>query len=504
MAAVANGHRTTRYDRPDMGEAGALVETAAGRSVEGHYGKGGRFLSVVATARNDGHGGDLLYRMQLFVDALAAQCARHALDAELVLVEWNPPADRPPLIEVLALPAAETLPVRIITVPAEVHATLEHADRLPLFQMIAKNVGIRRAQGRFVLATNVDVLLSDELVGALAGGSLDGNRLYRCDRYDVTADIPASAPIDEQLDLCADRVIRINRYNATVDVRTGEVYPIYPTKLPSSFPLAVVIAIRIFEHAWRKVKQIGRSSVDAARGGLRSIETRSRRGFAVAVRFARAPEDLRPAFTRKFRRVRARARFSLHELWSPRAISARIARLRARPRPEARRQSLLHRTLGRWRRLVADCRAAVEWEQARVMLHTNASGDFTLMSRRCWETVRGYPELQLFSMHLDSLLLYQAHYAGFDERCLTGRVYHLEHLSGFRPNTEAVQALNERLDKAAVPQITMEEFRTLILTMYKLREPIIFNGPDWGFLGEDFAEDGTAPTLGVTAPGVRT
>jgi hypothetical protein len=490
-----------------MGEAGALVETTAERSVDGHPGKGGRFLSVVATARNDNHGGDLLYRMQLFVDALAAQCERHGLDAELVLVEWNPPADQPPLIEVLALPPAGMLPVRIITVPAEIHATLDHADRLQLFQMIAKNVGIRRTQGRFVLATNVDVLLSDELVETLARASLAGDRVYRCDRYDVTADIPASAPIGRQLALCADRVIRINRYDATIDLRTGEVYRIYPTKLPSSFPLAVVITIRIFEQAWRKAKQIGRSSRDALRSVLRSIETRSRRGLAAAARFARAPERLPLAMKRKLRSVRARLRIALHERWSPRAIaaaiSARIAQLRARPRAETRR-SLLERALGRWRGLVADCRAALEWEQARVMLHTNTSGDFTLMSRRCWDAVRGYPELQLFSMHLDSLLLYQAHYAGFEEQCLTGRVYHLEHSSGFRPDTEAVQALNERLDKAAVPQVTMEEFRTLILRMYRLREPILFNGPDWGFAREDFAEEGTGPMVGATAPGVRT
>ena len=141
-----------------------MVDSATEYSMPGAAGARGHLISVVATARNDGHGGDLLYRMQLFVDALAAQCARHSLDAELVLVEWNPPADRPSLINVLALPPAELLPIRIITVPGEVHATLEHAAQLPLFQMIAKNVGIRRARGRFVLATNVDVLLSDELV----------------------------------------------------------------------------------------------------------------------------------------------------------------------------------------------------------------------------------------------------------------------------------------------------------------------------------------------------
>ena len=48
-------------------------------------------LSVVATTRNDNHGGSLTYRMQHFVDGFVEQCKRHQLSAELILVEWNPP-----------------------------------------------------------------------------------------------------------------------------------------------------------------------------------------------------------------------------------------------------------------------------------------------------------------------------------------------------------------------------------------------------------------------------
>src|SRR4051812_27398897 len=96
------------------------------------------YLSVVATARNDDHGGRLLYRMQLFVDGLIAQCNRYGLDAELVLVEWNPPTDRARLVEALRWPATSgRLTVRIIEVPSDVHARLRHSERLPLFQMIA-------------------------------------------------------------------------------------------------------------------------------------------------------------------------------------------------------------------------------------------------------------------------------------------------------------------------------------------------------------------------------
>jgi len=80
----------------------------------------GPYLSVVATARNDDHGGNPLYRMQLFVDGLIAQCDRHRLPAELVLVEWNPPTDRPRLAEVLRWPESDGwCRVRIVEVPPE-------------------------------------------------------------------------------------------------------------------------------------------------------------------------------------------------------------------------------------------------------------------------------------------------------------------------------------------------------------------------------------------------
>ena len=46
-------------------------------------------FSVVATSRNDDHGGNLLQRMRHFVDGFAAQCRRHGLAAELILVEWK-------------------------------------------------------------------------------------------------------------------------------------------------------------------------------------------------------------------------------------------------------------------------------------------------------------------------------------------------------------------------------------------------------------------------------
>ena len=144
-------------------------------------------LSVVATTRNDDHGGNQLARTQLFIEGLAEQSNRFELPVELVLVEWNPPPGRPPLAEALRWPRSDWFEPNIVVVPPEVHGKLPHAKGLPLFQMIAKNVGIRRAQAPLVLATNIDILFSDDLVKAFH--DLKADTMYRVDRRDIVADL---------------------------------------------------------------------------------------------------------------------------------------------------------------------------------------------------------------------------------------------------------------------------------------------------------------------------
>jgi hypothetical protein len=176
----------------------------------------GPYLSVVVTARNDDHGGNLLGRMQAFVNAWIAQSARHGLSSEMIIVEWNPPPDRPPLVEALKWPRdLGHCEVRFITVPPEVHQKYAHAEALPLYQMIAKNAGIRRARGRFVLATNIDIIFNDDLVRHLAEGRLEEGRMYRIDRHDVLTEVPVDAPVDEQLAYCETHLIRVNAREGT-------------------------------------------------------------------------------------------------------------------------------------------------------------------------------------------------------------------------------------------------------------------------------------------------
>ncbi|MCD6073918.1 MAG: hypothetical protein K0Q70_801, partial [Rhodospirillales bacterium] len=75
-------------------------------------------LSIVVTSRNDDHGGNLQKRMRLCFNGIFALAARHKLKCELIIVEWNPPADKPKLADVLPWPEGHPYcTVRIIEVP---------------------------------------------------------------------------------------------------------------------------------------------------------------------------------------------------------------------------------------------------------------------------------------------------------------------------------------------------------------------------------------------------
>ena len=182
-------------------------------------GAGEPYISLVVTARNDDHGGNLLPRMQAFVNGWLEQARRHDIASELIVVEWNPPQDRLRLAQALSWPDEQgPCQVRFIEVPPDIHRRFAHAEALPLYQMIAKNAGIRRARGRFVLVTNIDILFSTELVRFLGERRLQQDRMYRMDRHDVMSQVPVDAPVEEQLDYCRTHLIRINVREGTYNV----------------------------------------------------------------------------------------------------------------------------------------------------------------------------------------------------------------------------------------------------------------------------------------------
>jgi hypothetical protein len=165
--------------------------------------------------------------MRLFVTGLLEQAKRHNLCAELVIVEWNPPSNQPRLVDMIEWPTeAGSCTVRIIEVSPELHRYFENSDKLPFFQFIAKNVGIRRARSRFILATNMDILFSDELFRFFAAGQLQPERMYRIDRHDVRSDIPDEVSVEQQLNYCHENVIKIYTRGKVITLDNGNKTPL--------------------------------------------------------------------------------------------------------------------------------------------------------------------------------------------------------------------------------------------------------------------------------------
>lgn len=150
------------------------------------------YISVVIVGRNDGYGANFLDRLRMFMRSLDHQVARHPDLIELIIVEWNPLAGRESMKDVIDMP--KNYPVRIITVPADVHDSID--AEYPVLEFYAKNVGARRAHGAFVLLTNPDIIFSQEMINVFAVRGLDPDCFYRTDRFDFDGTGIESVPME--------------------------------------------------------------------------------------------------------------------------------------------------------------------------------------------------------------------------------------------------------------------------------------------------------------------
>jgi hypothetical protein len=454
-------------------------------------------VSVVVTSRNDDHGGDPLARLQACIDSLARQASAHRLRIEFVLVEWNPPEDRPPIREVLAVPHDPPgFTLRVVTVPSELHGRLPHGGALPLFQMLAKNVGIRRATGDFILATNIDVILSEELAGLLAG-PLRSGLFYRAFRFDI----PTGAGWT-----VGRRPPRWGRVNGPAGTRERGRLPAWDVFLVSRSPLAGILL--------RSTRRAAVLGLDLAVG---LVVRSAHRVLSAARRVARVLA--RPRRLMRLSALRrlgdAAAGVAAAALIAPRLLRRYAARLRSRRsrriRPSGALWTVVTVRLGGLSNLIRTLRTLAD------LPFTNACGDFTLMSREDWWRLRGYPEWPIFSWHLDSVLLLQARAAGIVEVVLPPRLraYHLDHELGSGYSPEGADVMFARLDRAGTPYLTNSDVLALASSLGSVGDgdPSTVAGPvlnlsGWGFAGEVLPEwtAGTpswapAPSLENAGPG---
>ena len=335
------------------------------------------YYSIVVTSRNDSHGGNIMKRMRLFVKGLIHQSNKFGLPIELIFVEWNPIPGQPRLFEVLPKPAPDDkLRTRFITVPPELHARYKRAEEIPLFQMIAKNVGIRRAKGQFILASNVDLLFSDALFARMAACDLDPNSFYRANRVDIPDGIDENMSFEAQMAYSKAHVIRVNGWDSR------------------------------FQY------------VDVRAHGIKELGPISR--------------------------------------W----ITDQIGKRHRRKQPKS--------------------------EAEYYLLDRNACGDFTMMHRDAWENIQGYAELDLYSIHVDTLGIVAARALGMQQVVFPAGActYHIDHPTGWSSMgpIEKLKFLEER------PGIDFGVLQEVTYFLLEKHQKLGINPPNWGFADENLEE----------------
>lgn len=334
-----------------------------------------RYLSIVATTRNDNHGGDLLKRTSAFISGVYAQAEKWNVSVELIIVEWNPPAGEKLLHEVLPKPKTNSgVQLKYVIVPEGEHEKYKSSQHMPLFQMIAKNVGIKRAEGEYILCTNIDILFSDECFQFFADKKLKKGCYYRTNRCDIPKQVMDLPNLSEQLKYAKKNIIKRLGYSPGHEV----------ISLPSfvyAIPYLATFLNKLVLKVWKQTHQ-----------------------------------NQFPHFT-------------------------------------------------------------VDFE---------ACGDFTLMSRQDWEDIEGYPELDMYSIHIDSMGIWAANAMGKKQVILpyTAPIYHIYHEDGWESDNplKTVKFLENKpsLDYSIVFKAGMQ--------IVKNKQTWGFNKSNWGMADVDLKQ----------------
>lgn len=176
------------------------------------------YLSIVLCGRNDNYGRDYLKRLQTLISNVDHLCGQNGLSCQVVFVEWNPPADRPPIKS--AINWGSHVGVKIIKVPGDIDARLPaNQGRSGLHEFIAKNVGVRRADGQFILCCTSDLVFTPELFEYLARRELSRDAVYRTVRINVRA-LPEGVAATEAPELCRRAVVNADMVGGGCDLNS--------------------------------------------------------------------------------------------------------------------------------------------------------------------------------------------------------------------------------------------------------------------------------------------
>jgi hypothetical protein len=145
------------------------------------------FVSVILTGRNDDYGGDFTTRFFRTLRFNYRQLSSRQIAHEIIFIEWAPLHGLPLIVDQIfdAIPELDPGVCTWYIVDPQYHEALSLNPRLEYLEFIAKNVGVRRARGRFVLTSNCDVYLGRHILDVFRRGELQPRMLYRAPRHDL-------------------------------------------------------------------------------------------------------------------------------------------------------------------------------------------------------------------------------------------------------------------------------------------------------------------------------
>jgi hypothetical protein len=175
------------------------------------------YLSVVTSGRNDGYSPTYAEKANRATTVLARQLERAGVDAEIVFLEWNPPADRPFLLDLFETPRRmKHVAIRGFVVGSEHHRRFAGSAERGFQGSEAANAGIRRARGQFILYKSSDTFFSNSLIERVARRDLDAGVVYRATRHDVTVADPEVWDLEDDALLAHFESLPTSRYDVLV------------------------------------------------------------------------------------------------------------------------------------------------------------------------------------------------------------------------------------------------------------------------------------------------
>ena len=170
------------------------------------------YVTIIVCSRNDNYNGDAAARSNVAIQNTINQFERYEIESELILVDYNPPQDKPSLIDSLSIDfsANRFMSVRSLVVPPDVHQRMakQSIEQRDYLYTIPVNAAYRRARGEFLLHASIDILLPDPVMEHIAARSFDPGCLYRAERIDVDRNILSIGDWEERLAACTSSIVK--------------------------------------------------------------------------------------------------------------------------------------------------------------------------------------------------------------------------------------------------------------------------------------------------------